>query len=112
MVTEDASVSYADHPRTQAGRHDRTKDPWRGITVYYAAEPPKTKDLHFADTPEGLVSVWLTEEERHIFQDTYDHWTRVHDVNVLMMKNGGKELDPRRFDVNEKRAFSRADADE
>jgi hypothetical protein len=93
----------------------RQKHPaWTGMTIFYEQRPKYgiRDEIKYIDTPMGLIQMLLSKEEADDVADIFSTWNFPASVYALQMKPSGKELDPKMFDKQEKRAFNEADAAE
>ena len=69
MMTENSETKLSD----DWGRTNyKMAEPWKGVTIFYVA--PKNfggKQSCFLDTPEGLVPVWMTDDEMEDAEHIY-----------------------------------------
>ena len=115
FVVEETAAQVKDQPRRKAGFR------WRGMTLFFREDmgpPPKRNDQLFStkiQLPTGVYEVLLTWEERREFELQYVQDVKdvlVAEVMLQKLKASGKELDPKAFNEEEKRAFDASDTQE
>jgi hypothetical protein len=115
FVVEETAAQVKEQPRRKAGFA------WRGATLFFredAGPPPKRNGQLFATKiqfPNGIYEVMLTWEERRAFETQYIEDVKdvlLAEVMLQKLKASGKELDPKAFDAEERKAFDAADTQE
>jgi len=115
MLTESGAANLADNE----AQRSRKKMPshWVGLTFFYHDKPSEDDPIgvYYLDTPEGLLPTPLTYEEQQNVSEVFRTWRcekNPHEVYLLKMKKGMKELDPKLFNHKERAAFDASDHDE
>ena len=97
------------NPRRRAGFE------WKGMTIFYQTAAPQGKHLVYVQMPDGIYACRMTRKQANEFRSAWVedvHDVLLAEVMVFKLKEGGKELDPRAFDSEEKAAFKKADIKE
>eukprot|EP00913_Durusdinium_trenchii_P021584 g20282.t1 len=87
---------------------------WKGMTMLYKRRGRKPQAT-YVQLPKGVYKACLGAKDRREFEQLWLEELRdvlVNEVMILKLKQNGKELDPRWFNEQEKKAFDLSDAKE
>ena len=108
-VVEETCKEVTAHPSRKASFE------WKGMTMFHKEEKDVAGENVYVQLPQGLYEVPMEKKEKEIFkvlwiEDLKD--ALLSEAMLLKLKESGKELDPRWFNVEEKVAFDKSDAKE
>lgn len=112
LLVEESSREVSDHPRRRA------PFPWRGMTLFIREEHKKRseeKGRVFVEHGEVMYQVPFSEQHEALWMQFLQEECRdqkVCEAFLLRLKNSGKELDPRYFDLAEQEKFRASDTAE
>ena len=113
FVVEETAEQVKRHPRRKAGFA------WKGMTLFHReAESPVPQKKEFEtyfQLPEGVYGKKMSWKERRSFEAQYVEEIKdglVSEILVQKLKASGKELDPKAFDKDERKAFDVSDSKE
>ena len=109
-VVEETPEEVAANPRRRASFA------WKGMTMYYRPRPRGAMPVHSYVEKDGAVyEVNWTFREKRVFEQGWHEEVKdilLSEVMLLKLKQGGRELDSKYFDDEERKAFEKSDAKE
>ena len=109
MICQENSDEVKSRPKRRVPHH------WRGMTLFLReAEKKKKKDgMALVELPHGVYEVKVEDlEEWMRLRQQEEDQQAFHEAYLLVNKANGKELDPRKFNEEEWKAFEESDAKE
>ena len=110
----DAFVVDEDEGEVAAAPKRKVAFYWKGMTMLYKKRGRKPQAT-YVQLPTGVYKACLGPKDRREFEQLWLEELRdvlVNEVMLLKLKQNGKELDPRWFSEQEKKAFDLSDAKE
>ena len=111
---KDAFVVEEDEKQVTAEPRRKVSFYWKGMTMLYKRCGRKPQATYI-QLPDGTYKASLSAEQRRAFEELWLEELKdvlVNEVMLLKLKQNGKELDPRWFNPEEKKAFDISDATE
>ena len=110
LVIEENATEVQKHPKK------KTAFEWKGLTIFHNKRPKKeVKHKAYVAVPDGIVEVKMNGSEMAEFEQEWRQEMMdilMADALFLKLKTNKKELDPRCFDPEERKAFDAADRKE
>ena len=113
FVVEETAEQVRRHPRRKAGFA------WKGMTLFHRdaeSQVPQKKEFEtYFQLPDGVYGKKMSWKERRSFEAQYVEEIKdglVSEILVQKLKASGKELDPKAFDKEERKAFDLSDSKE
>ena len=110
----DAFVVDEDESEVTAAPKRKVAFYWKGMTMLYKRRGRKPQAT-YVQLPTGVYKACLGAKDRREFEQLWLEELKdvlVNEVMILKLKQNGKELDPRWFNEQEKKAFDLSDAKE
>ena len=110
----DAFVVEEDEGEVAAAPKRKVAFYWKGMTMLYKKRGRKPQAT-YVQLPTGVYKACLGPKDRREFEQLWLEELKdvlVNEVMLLKLKQNGKELDPRWFNEQEKKAFDLSDAKE